>query len=120
MFLNALLWMTRTGAAWRDLPNWLGKWNVAYQRFVYWCGKGYVERLFQGVQQPDMQEVMMASTRWRAHCSSAVELLDGLQGKALLTDKAYDSEKIFPSAWAQGMQIIIACRVNRKKQRVLD
>jgi transposase len=167
-FFNALLWMARTGAAWRDLPGRLGKWNLVYQRYAYWCNKGHFERLFQGVQQPDLEEIMVDSTCCRAHQSSAgarktsgpqaigitraglntkihaicdalgnplrfvltpgqrhdskpvPELLDGLQAKALLADKAYDSDKIVQSAQAQGMQIIIACRVNRKEPRALD
>jgi len=61
-FFNALLWMARTGAAWRDLPERLGKWNVVYQRYAYWCDKGHFERLFQAVQQPDIEEVMVDST----------------------------------------------------------
>ena len=44
---------------------------MVYQRYAYWCKKGYFERLFQGVQQPDMQEVMVDSTCCRAHQSSA-------------------------------------------------
>ena len=49
------------------------------------------------------------------------ELLGGLQAKALLADKAYDSDKIVQTAQSQGMEVIIACRVNRKKNpRVLD
>jgi len=44
-FFNALLWMARTGAAWRDRPERLGKWNVVYQRYAYWCDKGHFERL---------------------------------------------------------------------------
>ena len=43
------------------------------------------------------------------------ELLDGLQAKALLADKAYDSDKIVQAAETCGMQVIIPCRVNRKK-----
>ena len=66
-FFDALLWMARTGAAWRDLPERLGKWSVLYQRYAYWCGKGHFERLFQGVQQRDLDEVMVDSTCWRAH-----------------------------------------------------
>ena len=168
-FFDALLWITRTGAPWRDLPERLGSWNVVYQRYAYWCKKGYFERLFQGVQQPDMEEVMVDSTCCRAHQSSAgarktngpqaigitrggrntkihavcdalgnplrfvltagqrhdskpvPELLGGLQAKALLADKAYDSDKIVQAAQSQGMEVIIACRVNRKKNpRVLD
>ena len=71
MFFNALLWIACTGAAWRDLPERLGKWNVVYQRYAYWCDKGHFERLFQGVQQPDMEEVMMDSTCCKAHQASA-------------------------------------------------
>nr|WP_083758011.1 transposase [Polaromonas naphthalenivorans] len=71
-FFDALLWMARTGAAWRDLPERLGKWNVVYQCYAYWCSKGHFERLFQGVQQqPDMEEVMVDSTCCRAHQASA-------------------------------------------------
>jgi transposase len=44
-----------------------------------------------------------------------------LEAKALLADKAYDSDKIVQAAEKRGMQLIIPCRVNRKKnQRVLD
>ncbi len=68
-FFNALLWMARTGSPWRDLPERLGKWNVVYQRYAYWCEKGHFERLFQGVQQPDMEEVMLDSTCCRAYPS---------------------------------------------------
>lgn len=32
-FVNALLWMCRTGAPWRDLPECYGKWVTVYQRF---------------------------------------------------------------------------------------
>ena len=60
-------------------------------------------------------------TPGQRHDSKPVpELLDGLVTKALLADKAYDSDEIVQSAQAQGMQVIIHCRVNRKKQRVLD
>lgn len=44
---------------------------MVYQRYAYWCSKGHFERFFQGVQQPDMEEVMVDSTCCRAHPSSA-------------------------------------------------
>jgi transposase len=70
-FFVALLWMARTGAAWRELPERLGKRNVVYQRYAYWCDKGHFERLFQGVQQPDLEKMMMDSTCCKAHQASA-------------------------------------------------
>lgn len=71
-FFGALLWMARTGAAWRDLPEQLGKWKVVHQRYACWCGKGHVERFFQGVQQPDLKEVMVDSSCCRAYPSAPV------------------------------------------------
>ncbi len=35
-FFDVLLWMARTGAPWRDLPERLGRWNVVCQRYAYW------------------------------------------------------------------------------------
>ena len=58
-FFDALLWMARTGAPWRDLPERLGKWSAVYQRYTYWCRKGHFEHLVRGVQQPDLEEVMV-------------------------------------------------------------
>ena len=57
-FFDTLVWMARTGAPWRDLPEQPGKCNVVHQRYAYWCDKGHFERFFQGVQQPDLDEVM--------------------------------------------------------------
>ena len=76
-FFNALLWIARTGAPWRDLPERLGTWSVVYQRYAYWCKKGHFERIFQAVQLPDLEELMVDSTCCRAHQASA-----GVQKKA--------------------------------------
>ena len=49
-FVNALLWMCRTGAPWRDLPECYGKW-IVYQRFNRWPGNGAMKRLFTALQE---------------------------------------------------------------------
>lgn len=33
LFLEAVLWMVRTGAPWRDLPEMFGNWNIAIRHF---------------------------------------------------------------------------------------
>jgi hypothetical protein len=44
------------------------------------------------------------------------ERFDGLRAEALLADKACNSDKTIQSAQAQGMPVIISCKVNRKMQ----
>lgn len=34
MFVGAVLWIVRTGAPWRDLPEAFGGWNSAFRRFI--------------------------------------------------------------------------------------
>ena len=60
-------------------------------------------------------------TPGQRHDSKPVpELLGGLPAKALLADKAYDSDKIVQVAQAQGMEVIIPSKANRKQPRALD
>ena len=46
-FVEAVLWIGRTGAPWRDLPPRFGKWNTVFQRFRRWAGKGVFKRMFE-------------------------------------------------------------------------
>lgn len=48
------------------------------------------------------------------------ELLDGMLAKALLADKACDSDKLVQGVQAPGMPVITPSRGNRKKQRALN
>ncbi|WP_033395690.1 transposase, partial [Bifidobacterium minimum] len=50
-FVNALLWMCRTGAPWRDLPERYGKWVTVCQRFDRWSRNGATGRLFTALQE---------------------------------------------------------------------
>ena len=36
MFLEAVCWIIRTGAPWRDLPVELGPWTTVYNRYSRW------------------------------------------------------------------------------------
>ena len=38
-FTNGMFWILRTGAPWRDLPPYYGKWGMVHQRFRRWRDK---------------------------------------------------------------------------------
>jgi transposase len=49
--LNGILWLLRTGAPWRDVPERYGSWRTVASRFYRWRRAGIWQRLFEAVQQ---------------------------------------------------------------------
>jgi transposase len=68
LFLEAVLWMVRTGAPWRDLPEAFGFWNSVFRRFRRWAQAGVFERLFQALSgDPDFEYALIDGTIIRVH-----------------------------------------------------
>ena len=71
-FLNAVIWIAKTGSPWRDLPERFGSWIIVFQRFSYWSKKDYFKTIFEKLQDSvDDQETMIDSTVVKCHQSSA-------------------------------------------------
>ena len=67
-FLEAVLWIARTGAPWRDLPDEFGLWNSVFQRFRRWVVKGVFERVFKELSaDADFEYVLIDGTIVRLH-----------------------------------------------------
>lgn len=72
LFINAIFWMARTGAPWRDLPERFGNWNSVFQRFNRWSKKGVWNRLMDELgDDADLEWLMLDSTVVRAHQHAA-------------------------------------------------
>ena len=71
LFLDAVLWIAKTGAPWRDLPARFGPWGSVWKRFDRWAKKGVWQRVFETLQDPDLEWMILDSTVVRAHQHAA-------------------------------------------------
>ena len=56
LFVEAVLWIARTGAPWSDLPHHYGYWYRVYFRCNRWSHKGICEHIFKTVaDDPDLE-----------------------------------------------------------------
>ncbi|WNK19427.1 IS5 family transposase [Halomonas piscis] len=68
LFVEAVLWIARTGAPWRDLPESFGRWHTVYMRYNRWSRKGVWQRIFDTVaDDPDLEQLMIDGSIVRVH-----------------------------------------------------
>ena len=68
MFIEAVLWIARTGSPWRDLPKEFGKWNSVFQRYRRWSKAGRFTGIFGNVSgEADMAYAMIDGCIVKVH-----------------------------------------------------
>ncbi len=78
LFVDAVLFVAKTGVPWRDLPGRFGKWNTVWRRFDRWCAAGVWPALAAALGDPDLEELHLDSTTVRAqHAAAGSRLLPG-------------------------------------------
>jgi transposase len=71
-FLDALLWLARSGARWRDLPERFGDYQAIKRRYYRWIEDGVFDRMFAAIAaDPDLEWLMIDSTIVRAQAQAA-------------------------------------------------
>ena len=71
-FVNAVLWVLRSGARWSDMPERYGKYKTVHKRFTRWAVKGVWDKVFANlVKDRDNEYLMIDSTIVRAHQQAA-------------------------------------------------
>ena len=69
--LNGMLWIVRSGAQWRELPEAYGPWQSVYARFAKWRDDGTLETVFHALSEDaDMENLSIDSTCIKVHESA--------------------------------------------------
>jgi transposase len=114
-FINAVFWILRTGAPWRDLPPDYGGWNNTQRRFCRWRDKGAWERLLETfIDEPDFEWLIMDASHIKVHPHAA-----GARGgnQDMARTKGGSTQK-YTWPWMR-MVIRSECLLQRVPQRIV-
>ncbi|MEY3456916.1 MAG: hypothetical protein RL215_73 [Planctomycetota bacterium] len=70
LFIDAILYVVKTGVPWRDLPERFGKWSSVWRRFDRWCENGIWERIVKELSELDLEELPIDSTSIKVHLAA--------------------------------------------------
>ncbi len=104
LVLDGIFWMARTGAQWRDLHEYFGKWSSVYRQFRRWTLAGVWELMLEALNQRGggLESVQMIdSTIIRAH-HQAAGAKGGLKIRVLGAQKVASRQKFISAPTATG------------------
>jgi transposase len=82
--VEAMIWILRTGAPWRDLPGAYGPWKSVYTRWSRWSAKGVLAALFAALsRERDGEGYLIDATIVRAHQDASGAKKGGRGNRAL-------------------------------------
>ena len=67
LFIEAVVYIAKTGCGWRQLPKEYGKWYSVWKRFKRWCIKGVWDNIFERLKSKETEEVAIDSTSIKVH-----------------------------------------------------
>ena len=83
IIMNAIVWLARSGAPWRDLPERYGSWKTVYSRFRKWIDDGILDNIFRILSlEAELTELSVDASIVQAHQHSAGAKKGGLQTKS--------------------------------------
>jgi len=71
LFIDAVLYVARTGIPWADLPERFGKGNSVWRRFDRWNAKGRWDPILAVLRDPELDILILDSSVVRAHPCAA-------------------------------------------------
>src|SRR3974377_728263 len=72
LFLDALLWMARSGGRWGALPEGFGGYQSVKRRYYRWVEMGVLDKMLAVLaREADLEWLMIDSTIVRAHQHAA-------------------------------------------------
>lgn len=102
LFVNGCLWVLRSGAHWRDLPERYGKWKTVHRRFSRWCHAGVWERVFEALIADRNKHISDARQHHRPCPSAGGQRKRGPKDQALGRSRGGLTTKIHMLADALG------------------
>ncbi len=62
--VDAILWILRTGAPWRDLPEEYGPWGTAWDLFDKWNADGTLDRILSSLRSDRVDAGVIDDQLW--------------------------------------------------------